>query len=154
MSSLQTKSNPPRSAFLMEKPKHTAEEQSMNYFSNKSTHNFTVHLTLLRDVEVKGQLAMQRTSLGVCIEVRKGFHLDKTDPDHVSSTFLSRSVNQSGHPATETDLKKKKIWICSTNQWQEQDYILTEFLRRKEVFTVPLTRFISLFCWWWRCSPP
>lgn len=43
----------------------------------------TVHLTLLRDVRIKGQLAMQRTSLVVCIKVREGIHLGNTDPEPV-----------------------------------------------------------------------
>ena len=91
-------------AFLTEKRKHTAEEESMNYSSNNRAHNVTVHLTLLRDVRIKGQLAMQRTSLVVCIEVRTGFHLGNTDPEPI--LVLVSEGNVYGADWSKTDTVK------------------------------------------------
>lgn len=56
----------------------------MNYLSNKTAHTLTVHMTLLRDMNITGQPAMQTTSLVVvCIMARKGIHLGKTDPEPI-----------------------------------------------------------------------
>lgn len=51
-----------------------------------------VGLTLLRDVRLTGQLAMQRTSLVVCIRVRKGIHLGNTDPEPISVLVSDSNV--------------------------------------------------------------
>lgn len=58
-------------------------KQSMKSFSIKGAHGLTVCLTLFSAVTIKGQLAMQRTSLVVCIKVRKGTHLLNTDPEPI-----------------------------------------------------------------------
>lgn len=53
-------------------PYSTKAHSHKNSSSNKRAHNWTVHLTLLIFVRIKGQLAMQKTSLIVCTEVNTG----------------------------------------------------------------------------------
>lgn len=64
----------------------------MHSLLNKRVHNLTVYLTLLRYVKIKGQLAMQKTGLIVCTEVRKGFHLGNTDPEPILVLVGERNV--------------------------------------------------------------